>query len=374
MTEVKVTNKKGSGFYFRACRNFLEGVEAQDGKDGKEAVDAVTVSGLGNAIPCAIQTALRLLQARVALIRKVETCYVELDTGSVAQIKISLRHAPFPLLDIMSDKGLNAMRVLAPAPGLPDVFVCSYPKSGTTWMQHIVSTLCAGGVKAGEHVSDYTPFFDIDPHWDLDVPELAPSIQAKHAKIGRRMFNTHLRWEMMPTHLPARFVYVVRDGRDTCVSFYNHLSHQLKKDGSEPVETRDFAAFHSDWITAKIPFGSWADHLWSWDAARQDERVLVVRYEDLLTDLKSNVTRIASHLGVELTESMLEEMLPKFSFNYMKEHRELFEPVSVTWKDNFGFIRKGEAKGGGELYTPNLLADYHKFAADLPSWYRPVSS
>jgi len=297
------------------------------------------------------------------------------DTGSgiVPQINILLKRAPFPLLDIMSDAGLNAMRRLAPSVGQPDVFVCSYPKSGTTWMQHIVSTICVGGVKPGEHVSDYTPFYDIDPHWDLQVPQISSSIQAKHAKIGRRMFNTHLRWEMMPTHLPARFVYVVRDGRDTCVSFYHHLSHQLKKDGSEPVETRDFGAFHSDWIAGKMPFGSWADHLWSWDAAKHDERVLLVRYEDLLTDLKANVARIASHLGVELSDTKMDEMLQRFSFNYMKEHRDLFEPVSVQWKDNFAFLRKGEAKGGSDLYTPAMQSDYDAFAADLPSWYKPAS-
>lgn len=371
MTEVKITSKKSAGFYFRACRNLLDGVAVEMVSETSK-ISALILSGLGNAIPCVIQVAQMFLQSRVGLIRKVETDYVTVDGGNVARIQITVRSAPFPLLDIMSEQGLNAMRGLAPASGLPDVFVCSYPKSGTTWMQHIVSTLCAGGVKAGEHVSDYTPFFDIDPHWDLEVPELVPSIKAKHEKIGRRMFNTHLRWEMMPAHLSARFVYVVRDGRDTCVSFYHHLTHQMKKDGSEPVETRDFTAFHSDWIAGKMPFGSWADHLWSWDASRQDERVLIVRYEDLLTDLKPNVARIAAHLGVEWNETKAEELLPKFSFEYMKENRSLFEPVSVQWKDNFAFLRKGEAKGGSDLYTEEMICDYNQFASDLPSWYRPA--
>eukprot|EP00928_Gymnodinium_smaydae_P046181 TRINITY_DN30770_c0_g1_i1.p1 TRINITY_DN30770_c0_g1~~TRINITY_DN30770_c0_g1_i1.p1 ORF type:complete len:369 (+),score=42.60 TRINITY_DN30770_c0_g1_i1:43-1149(+) len=368
MTEIKVTTSKSAKFYARACQNFLEGTKASDGKDAKSGVESVVVSGLGSAIPVATQTVALLLRARVALVRKVETELLKLSGGSVACLKITLRHAPFPLLDIMSDRGLRAMHSLPPVPGLPDVFVCSYPKSGTTWMQHIVSTLCAGGVKPGEHVSDYTPFYDIDPHWDLDVPQLSESIQAKHRKNGRRMFNTHLRWEMMPSHLDARFIYVVRDGRDTCVSFYHHLSHQMKKDGSEPVETRDFAAFHADWVKGQMPFGSWADHLWSWNAAKGDERVLFVRYEDLLTDLKPNISRIASHLGVDLTEAQLDNVLPKFSFNYMKENRALFEPVSVQWKDNFAFIRKGEASGGSELYTPQLLAEFQSMASDLPSW------
>lgn len=367
--ELKVTSKRGAGFYARACRTFLEGAE------GKEAVDAITVSALGDAIPNAVHAATAVLYARVALIRRVETCLADVDKGTVPQVRILLRRAPFPLLDIMSEQGLSACRGLAPvaAESAPaDVFVCSYPKSGTTWMQHIVSTLCAGGVQPGEHVSDYTPFFEIDPHWDLEAAVLTPSIQAKHARLGRRMFNTHLRWEMMPTHIPARFVYVVRDGRDACVSFYHHLTHQLKKDGSEPVETRDFAAFHSDWVAGKLPFGFWADHLWSWHAARADSRVLFVRYEDLKADLRGNVRRIASHLGIELTDARLDELLPRFSFAYMQEHRGLFEPISVQWKDDFAFIRRGRKDGGAELYTPALQADFAAAAAELPAWYKPA--
>lgn len=372
MTEIKVTAHKNPGFYFRACRSFLEGVAAKDGKEAREPVQSLTLLGLGNAIPCAVETASLVLAARIGVIRKVETSYVSVQGSTVAQVKILVRRAPFPLLDIMSEKGLAAMRHLAPAPGLPDVFVCSYPKSGTTWMQHIVATLCAGGVQVGEHISDYTPFFDIDPHWDLERCQIAPDIRAKHKKLNRRMFNTHLRWEMMPAHLPAKFVYVMRDGRDTSTSFYHHLSHQMKKDGSAPVVTSEFPQFHSDWCNGVLPFGSWVDHLWSWDQAKHDDRVLFVRYEDLLADLKPSIARIAGHLGVELSDQKLEEILPKFSFDYMKQHRELFEPVSVQWKDNFAFLRKGQSQGGGELYTPELLAEYNTFAADVPSWYKPA--
>lgn len=372
MTEIKVTAHKNPGFYFRACRSFLEGVAAKDGKEAREPAQSLTLLGLGNAIPCAVETASLVLAARIGVIRKVETSYVSVQGSTVAQVKILVRRAPFPLLDIMSEKGLAAMRHLAPAPGLPDVFVCSYPKSGTTWMQHIVATLCAGGVQVGEHISDYTPFFDIDPHWDLERCQIAPDIRAKHKKLNRRMFNTHLRWEMMPAHLPAKFVYVMRDGRDTSTSFYHHLSHQMKKDGSAPVVTSEFPQFHSDWCKGVLPFGSWVDHLWSWDQAKHDDRVLFVRYEDLLADLKPSIARIAGHLGVELSDQKLEEILPKFSFDYMKQHRELFEPVSVQWKDNFAFLRKGQSQGGGELYTPELLAEYNTFAADVPSWYKPA--
>ena len=76
-TELKVTNKKGIGFYIRAAESFLKGMpamealEAKDGKEAKEAkeakdpVDVLTISGLGDAINVAIATAAAVTKDRV---------------------------------------------------------------------------------------------------------------------------------------------------------------------------------------------------------------------------------------------------------------------------------------------------------------------
>lgn len=93
-TEVKITNKKGLGFYIRACRNFLEGIEAKEGVEAKAPVKAITVSALGNAISYAVAVAARLEKEKVGKITKVETNYPGMQNGSfergVAQIKINI--------------------------------------------------------------------------------------------------------------------------------------------------------------------------------------------------------------------------------------------------------------------------------------------
>jgi len=85
---LKVTVSKGSGFYVRAARNFLEGSKE------KEPVDSITVSGLGNAINSAAVVASRLEKDGIGKITKVVTAYPEMSAGKtergVAQLVITM--------------------------------------------------------------------------------------------------------------------------------------------------------------------------------------------------------------------------------------------------------------------------------------------
>ena len=103
--------------------------------------------------------------------------------------------------------------------------------------QHILHTLATDGQSPLAHVSDACPFFEIDRTWADDSeeegarppapPRLSEAVRANHEQIGWRIFNTHLRWHMMPKDSPhARYVYMTRRPADACVSFFHHLSHQ----------------------------------------------------------------------------------------------------------------------------------------------------
>lgn len=286
--------------------------------------------------------------------------------------------APFPLLDITSPETLEWCRELPPPPQDygDDVFVCSYPKSGTTWMQHIVGSLvdrAAGGSGSPDgHVSSRTPFFEIDPHW-AGPGQLAPQLVEGHSKLKRRMFNTHLRWEMLPKHPRARFIYVCRDGRDACTSFFHHLRSQRTKAGDRCVFEGDFPEFHARWVDGKVEFGRWTDHVASWEPAASDDRVLFLSYEAMLADLRPCVERVARHLGLDLSDRDVEELLPTFSLGHMKANSDQFQPKSVKLKEGFEFIRKGTRGDHESLYGPAERGAYtaefrRRFPGGPPRW------
>lgn len=274
-----------------------------------------------------------------------------------------------PTLPITSKETLRKCRELPVSD--KDVFICSFPKSGTTWMQNIVYQLLACERSLDnepnkseelpfDHISQYAPFYEIDPHWQQDDDdnnnnELIETIQAAHAALGYRIFNTHLRWDMLPTQqdgCTAKYIYVVRDGRDVLTSFYHHMTNQHVEDGGF---AGDFEAFFQQFLEGTIAYGKWSHHLASWmphctvgkhgedDAA---SNILLVRYEDLKANLEKEVVRIADFLNLkgvqeDKTGASMARVLERVSFDWMRKNQELFHPISVRWKPGYNFIRKG---------------------------------
>lgn len=233
-----------------------------------------------------------------------------------------------------------------------NVFICSYPKSGTTWMQNIVYTLATNGREL-DHISKYAPFFESDRSWSHtdDGSEIAEIHRICHREIGWRIFNTHLYWTMMPRNGDARYIYVVRNGKDVCNSYYHHFTHMTIEDGGTDLSFDDY---FQEWIKGNLTYGKWTDHLKSWMEAFDDPRVLVVSYESLKSDLRSALLAINAHCNFGLSEADIDILIPRFSFKYMKENVHKFNPIFFKWVDKgdgFEFVRKGVVGDHRTIFT-----------------------
>jgi Sulfotransferase domain. len=198
-------------------------------------------------------------------------------------------------------------------------------------------------------VSDFAPFFEIDPHWNENG--LIPDIQKRHEQLGRRVFNTHLRGDMLPHPIEmGKFIYITRSPLDTCVSFYHHLTNQVEGGYNGSLDE-----FFHEWIKGELPFGSWMDHFCSYSPLVARNQILHLCFEEMVTDLPKCVEAIMDFLELDnvLTKDDVMNVLPSFEFTNMRNHLDKFQPKSVSWKNDFRFLRRGCV---GD-YKNNLTSD-----------------
>src|SRR5215510_1069578 len=96
-----------------------------------------------------------------------------------------------------------------------DIVISTYAKSGTTWLQQIVSQLLFGG-EMGLEVAEMSPWLD------LRVPPKEVKLPLVEAQTHRRILKTHLPVDALVYSPQAKYIYIGRDGRDVMWSMYNH--------------------------------------------------------------------------------------------------------------------------------------------------------
>ena len=236
-----------------------------------------------------------------------------------------------------------------------DILIVSYPKSGTSWVQMIVYQLASGGKVDFEHIQDVCPHFEATMLlYGKRINDLRPP----------RLVKSHLSYGQMPKGA-GRYIYVLRDGKDVAISyFHHHKKYQL----GEHV----FPRFLRDFLSGKIPYGSWFKHASAWTANRNKLNMLVVHYEDLIADLEGEVRRLAAFCGMPIAEENLANILRHCSFEYMQEHDEKFGLENMAARarsrNNVKFIRKGVVGEGAERLDKEALSAYRKrFDRYLPT-------
>ncbi|HEU4620020.1 MAG TPA: sulfotransferase domain-containing protein [Gammaproteobacteria bacterium] len=186
-------------------------------------------------------------------------------------------------------EGFESALTYVPEPG--DVFVSTYPKCGTTWMQYIVYLI----VHRGEPLPDGATLVDAFPHLEEIGAEAARALPRP------RLLKTHLPLPMAPFGRDARYVFVARNPFDCAVSFYYHTQGFVKHyDFAEGT----FDDFFECFIAGEVDFGDYFEHLVSWYARRGEPNVLVVTYEDMRADPGRALDGVARFRGPEHAEAV----------------------------------------------------------------------
>lgn len=230
-----------------------------------------------------------------------------------------------------------------------DIIIATYAKSGTTWVQQIVSQLLFNG-QVGLPVAEMSPWLDLRvPPKDVKLPEV-------ERQTHRRFLKTHLPVDALVFSPRAKYIYIGRDGRDVVWSMYNHHAnanefwYQALNDTpgrvGPPIEPPPDSVrqyFH-DWLERDgHPFWPFWENVRSWWEIRDSPNVMLVHFASLKSDMPREIRRIASFLGISIDEARWDAILEHCGFDYMKAHATPSVPLGGAFWDGGAqtFVHKG---------------------------------
>ncbi|HXQ72677.1 MAG TPA: sulfotransferase domain-containing protein [Pyrinomonadaceae bacterium] len=232
-----------------------------------------------------------------------------------------------------------------------DIFIVTYPRSGTTWLQQILYQLTTDGNMEFEHISQQVPFLEHALGKGRSLNRPSP-----------RIFKTHLNYRMVPKG-DCRYIYVARNGKDVAVSYYYyHKSHM--------GFGKSFNEFFNQYISGKVGYGSWFAHVKDWWQRRNDPNVLFLTYEEMTEDLEAVIKKICAFCNIELNLEALPGILERCSFAFMKQHENKFDTLmEFAWErhqQENAFFRKGQtADWKGHLDSQQEEAFEKEFATRM---------
>jgi hypothetical protein len=236
------------------------------------------------------------------------------------------------------------LRGFVPRPD--DIFVVTYPRSGTTWTQMILYQLTTDGGMEFLHIDQACPWFERALRAGRDLDALP----------GPRVFKSHLTYRRIPKG-PCRYVYVARDGKDVAVSYYHFARSHMGFRGS-------FDEFFERFLAGRDSYGSWLRHVAGWWAHRDDPNVLLLRYEDLVRDLAGGLRTLIDFLGLDVPPERLSLILERCSFAFMKAHETRFDPLIGMLYERHSrpdaHLRRGRIGGWEGHLSPEQRARYDK--------------
>lgn len=188
-----------------------------------------------------------------------------------------------------------------------DVFLVTYPRSGTTWTHQILHLIFHNGnpPKDGKEFMTSCPFMEM---LGAEAAVNAPRPCA---------LKLHLPYHLTPYNPKAKYIYVTRNPKDCCVSFYHFVGKTVDN------VNIPFDDFFEKFISGDISYGDYFDNVLSWYEHKNEPNMLFLTYEEMKRDLPAVLRQLCNFLGGDYAEMIKSEDAVKkivqySAFNFMK--------------------------------------------------------
>lgn len=215
-----------------------------------------------------------------------------------------------------------------------DIYVVSFPKSGTTLCQVILYEMVNNGQNEFEHINDVSPWIRNEVFKNNPIKEIP----------GRRIIKSHDYYKLFPRAFNGRIIFVYRDGRDVALSLF----HQKKNYNNPSLSFEK----HFAEMFGKGPM-NWFRFNKLWFENKRNYNILYVSYNEMVNNKLKVINKLADFLKIDLNTFDTNIVLNKSSFEYMKANEQKFgeKPEKKTERVYNQFIRNGLIGEGKEILT-----------------------
>ncbi|KAL0272061.1 UNVERIFIED_CONTAM: hypothetical protein PYX00_005178 [Menopon gallinae] len=259
-----------------------------------------------------------------------------------------------------------------------DVWVISFPRSGTTWTQEMVWLLCNNlDYEAARKapLAERFPFLEYhscvnntlvdellsksanDKTKEEDIKKICCPALIKLGKMSSpRFIKSHLPISLLPNDLldcGAKIIYVARNPKDVAVSYYHF--HRL-------VKTLDFMGdFPKFWDYFEKNLILWApywDHVIEGWMLRDHPNVKFVFYEEMKKDLQSGIKNLSAFLGKQYSDAEVEKLAEYLHISNFRQNLsvnlEKLQDLGMLNDYSHRHIRIGKTGNWKELFDEEL--------------------
>lgn len=258
------------------------------------------------------------------------------------------------------------------------VWLSSYPKSGNTWVRIFLANYIANRDKplSINQVRYFGTGDSIKCHYDklagrsIDPPDILGVLSLRQKLLNVLVGNgadinvvkTHniksnIRGvDLFPTNVTRCAIYILRNPLDMVISYASHYGLS-QAEAASAIASSDNAVLGDDATVTQF-LGSWSDHVKSW-TSHTDFPVLVMRYEDMLSDPHASFGKFLTHIGIPVCEERLARAIKFSAFDELagQEEKTGFGEMSGSGARFFG---KGTAGHWQRELDKNIIKKIKK--------------